>query len=67
MTGGRKVYVTNSFSELAPGAIKAGCVIPMYDATVDTVRSSKVEEIISLDKREHLLYLWVFSDLSLEV
>ena len=39
----------------------------MYDATVDTVRPSKVKEIISLDKRDHLLYLWVFSDRNLEV
>ena len=65
--GGSTVYVENSFSELAPGAIKAGSVIPMYDATVDTVRSSKVKEVISLDQRDHLLYLWVLTDKNLEI
>ena len=42
-------------------------MIPIYDATVDTVRTSKVKEIISLDQRDHLLYLWVFSDRNSEV
>lgn len=40
--------------------MKAGAVIPLIDATVDTVRDSESERVISLARRKHLLYLWVF-------
>ncbi len=41
-------------------AVKAGSVIPLYDATIDTVRDSESDKVIPLKKRDHLLYLWCF-------
>ena len=60
--GGQHVYRNSDLSDLPPLAVRAGSVIPLIDATVDTVRDSDSDRIVPLSRRKYLLYLWAFPE-----
>ena len=62
LEGGQTVFRGCLHDDIAPVAVKAGSVIPLIDATVDTIRDDESDEIISLSERKELIYLWGFAN-----
>lgn len=62
LRGGSNVTVDSPTWDHIPLFVKAGTIIPAIDPSVFTLTNAKEENVISLNKREHLLHLWIFLD-----
>lgn len=60
LRGGTNVTVDAPIWDNIPLFVKAGTIIPTIDPSIFTLGDAKEENVISMNKRNHLLHLWVF-------